>query len=67
MKNREVLGKICMYDLLCRIIDSEDCCCVIDMIEHGVHPCRKDKNCKKCTADWLNEESKFAINERRQI
>ena len=70
MKNREVLNKMNMYDLLCRINEYEDgfYFCVIDRIEYKIYPCRRGsrgiKNCKECIADWLNKESTIPIYER---
>ena len=67
MKNREILNKICIYDLLCRI-NNNDSNCIIHVLEgKGTDIYRGDRynqDCKRCLADWLNEESTIPIYER---
>ena len=70
MKNREVLNSICMHNLLCRINDGipKNTHCVLDMLEKECFKrrCHEYATCEGCIADWLNEETKLVINERRQ-
>lgn len=71
MKNRELLNKICTYDLLCRINDGVPLrtYCVLNLLEKkdfNRMRCGEYATCEGCVADWLNEETKLKINERRQ-
>lgn len=69
MKNRELLNSICTYDLLCRINDGIPLhtYCVLDMLEKGhfKRRCHEYATCEGCVADWLNEETKLVLNERK--
>ena len=72
MRNREILNKICTYDLLCRINSSIplNTHCVLNMLEQKQFSkmrCGEYATCEDCIADWLNEETKLKLNERKTI
>lgn len=65
MTNREVLNKMCIYDLLCRIQDnlnSKGQCgmnCIIDCITGDIHISDFGDHyhdCFTCIEHWLNKE-----------
>lgn len=75
MKNREVLNKMNMYDLLCRLNAGirNEAICIIDALGECkqstycmINDCDKC-TCEKCIADWLNEESAIPVYERKTI
>lgn len=63
MTNREKLGSMALYDLLCRMndkLESEGGGCVMlafTEYEEAMKRCPQHRNeCSKCIAAWLNEK-----------
>ena len=75
MTNREVLNRMNMYDLLCRLNSAKETAgradCIIQdlektkfMLRCGSGAYKGYRACERCINDWLNEESVIQINER---
>ena len=71
MKNREILNKMNMYDLLCRLneglSDVNDEVCILDALNGCATTSSYcyDYSCERCIADWMNEESTISAYKRR--
>lgn len=59
MTNREKLGSMALYDLLCNMnynYFQKQACCVLEMIVGEEIECATITPCKDCIARWLNEK-----------